>query len=88
MNIPFGEVFGKGSDDILGIRKIYCDKVNEAVNIQFSFDKKENGIYRTKKALNKQEFNCTRLMSPEFCMLCTPMTKYDIWQKLIKDFME
>ncbi len=65
---------------------IYCDKVNKDVVIQFDFDSVENGIFKIKRALNNQKFNCLSLVYPDCCKLCTPMTKFDIWEKLIKKF--
>lgn len=78
----------KGSDNMIQDEKsFYCDKVNKTVKIQFDFDKLENGIYKIEGALNNQEFKCLNILYPEYCRLCTPMTKFDIWEKLIKNFI-
>ncbi len=70
-----------------GEENFFCDKVNKTVKIQFDFTNMEDGNYRTERVLSNQEFNCERLIYPEHCMLCSPMTKYDIWEKLIKHFV-
>jgi len=67
-------------------KNFYCDKVSANVKIQFDYDKMNSGLYMTERSLNNQTFYCVRLASPDYCKLCTPMTKFDIWEKLIKNF--
>jgi hypothetical protein len=71
-----------------GEENFYCEKIHKTVRIMFDYNNMENGgIYRTERVLSNQEFNCEKLIDPEHCMFCSPMTKYDIWEKLIKGFI-